>query len=141
MDKKSKIIVWFLFLFLVTSIILTFLKYVVFHDYFLDMKINCDPMIESCFRHECNSEWEDCASDVEENISYYKILTRKAYNVPACNFELSDCEWDKCALNEKECEIFECDSEEVTEDDEMLEVTCSDREVYIKEKNELREVE
>jgi len=133
MDTKSKILLIVFVLILAGAVSATFVKYVIFQDYVVEISIDCDPMEESCFRYECDPEWEECTGDPQEDVSFYKLLTRKAYNMPECDPESPDCLWDQCPPNEKYCEIADCVPEELTEDDAEWGITCAGREEYLEE--------
>lgn len=133
MDKKNKIFFIVLFLLIFGSIGATFLRIVVFKNYTLEAQADCDPEIEKCFVWECDSnsteEGEACTGDEEEDISYYQLIRRKAYNVPLCNpDEDESCVPMECdPETEKGCEIVFCDEETKIEQ----EVECSDPVEYL----------
>ena len=133
MDKKNKIFFIVLFALIFGSIGATFLRIVVFKNYTLEAQADCDPEIEKCFVWECDpnstEEGEACTGDEEEDISYYQLIRRKAYNVPLCNpDEDESCVPMECdPETEKGCEIVFCDEETKIEQ----EVECSDPVEYL----------
>ncbi|MFZ2975650.1 MAG: hypothetical protein WA055_03440 [Candidatus Moraniibacteriota bacterium] len=140
MDKKNKIFFIVLFLLIFGSIGATYLRIVVFKNYTLEAQADCDPEIEKCFVWECDpnstEEGEACTGDEEEDISYYQLIRRKAYNVPLCNPDEDEnlpadeagCVPMECdPETEKGCEIVFCDEETKIEQ----EVECSDPVEYL----------
>lgn len=118
MDKKSKVLYSIFFTIVITSIGITFVKYFVLKDYEIRMNIPCNPQNESCFVYEC----EDGEMDCEENgegvmVQYYKVLQKKAYNLPSCMKDPDSCENRTlvCAEDEELCEIFFCDASQELE--------------------------
>ena len=133
MDKKNKIFFIVLFALIFGSIGATFLRIVVFKNYTLEAQADCDPEIEKCFVWECDpnstEEGEACTGDEEEDISYYQLIRRKAYNVPLCNPDEDEaCTPMECdPETEKGCEIVFCDEETKIEQ----EVECNDPVEYL----------
>jgi len=133
MDKKNKIFFIVLFALIFGSIGATYLRIVVFKNYIVEAQADCDPETEKCFVWECDpnstEEGEACTGDEENDIWYYQLIRRKAYNVPLCNpDEDESCLPMECdALTEDDCEIVFCDEETKIEQ----EVECSDPAEYL----------
>ena len=115
MDKKSKVffVVFFSFILLVVGI--CFYKFFISKNYYVKADLDCDPQIENCFSYECDhAEDSKCPENPVERISYYKMIQKKAYNIPLCNQGDEDCPPLKCALNE-DCEEILCSEDIVGE--------------------------
>ena len=110
MDKKSKILVAAFALLIVLSIGYTFYKIIIKRDYLVSMETDCNPETEQCFIYECDPEvdGESCPEDLEERISYYKIIKKNAGKVPDCDPEAGDCDPVKCEEGEPDCEETLC---------------------------------
>lgn len=115
------------------SIIITYWRIVVKRDYIIENKIDCDPYSEACFVWKCNPDSEDetkCSGDLEKDIWHYKIIKKKAANVPLCNpAKEENCNPWFCAANEKDCLEILCDEETKVEQG----VECSNAVKYLKE--------
>ena len=137
MDKKSKIFFIVFFLLIMTSVALTYYRYIVQRDYIIEAEMECDPYTEACFTYVCDPEvdGEDvCTGDPVEDTSYYKIINRNAKNIPLCDPNAEDCEAFVCPEGEEECEMILCDP--ATSDG----IECVDPVAY-EEANPLEEVE
>ena len=112
MDKKSKILFFVFGSIVIASFTISFMRYIVFQDYLVEMSIDCDPSRESCFVYECDPVEEECSEDPEEDIWYYKILEKKAYAFPEC-FSHGECyEEIMCLPEERNCSVILCNPEE-----------------------------
>jgi hypothetical protein len=109
-------------------------------DYIISAQTDCDPTLENCFIWNCDSEsqveGEACTGDPEEDTWYYKIIKRKAANIPLCDPNDENCEALICPENEADCEEVLCSAETATEGEE-----CSNPESYILEHPEALEEE
>ncbi|NCU41108.1 MAG: hypothetical protein EOM19_00055 [Candidatus Moranbacteria bacterium] len=126
MEKKSKIFLIVIISFLILSIGITFQRYVVFRDYFVQMSVHCNPFQESCFVYTCDEDSQECLENGEGNVWYYKLLTKKAYTLPDCNKEESVCRNLSCEEGEKNCVEIECNPSEVEEGISCFTVENSD---------------
>lgn len=118
MDKKSKVLYRIFFTIVVASIGITFVKYFVLKDYEIHINIPCNPRNESCFVYECEDGEVDCEENSEgAMVQYYKVLQKKAYNLPSCMKDSVSCEDVvlTCAENEESCEIVLCDTSQKSE--------------------------
>lgn len=113
MDKKSKkfFIIFFVFIFIM--VFLSFLKYFVFKDYYIKMKVPCDISIENCFVSECSIDDEECATNGNKRVNTYKWIKKKAFSFPSCNPTLLNCPSIDC--NESDCEEIFCNEDDVSE--------------------------
>ncbi|MDO9231116.1 MAG: hypothetical protein Q7U36_01385 [bacterium] len=140
MDKKNKIFFIVAFLLLFGSVGATYLRIVVFKNYIVEAQVDCDPETEKCFVWECDPEssveGEACTGDAENDIWYYQLVRRKAYNIPLCNPDEDEnlpageagCVPMECdAETEKDCETIFCNDENKLEQ----EVECSDPVEYL----------
>lgn len=114
-EKKSKIFLIIMVSSLILSIGITFQRYVIFRDYFVQISVHCDPSQESCFVYTCNEDSQECSDDSENGIWYYKFVTKKAYTLPDCSKEEFVCRNLSCKEGEKNCIETECDPSEVEE--------------------------
>ncbi|OGH88634.1 MAG: hypothetical protein A3J93_00880 [Candidatus Magasanikbacteria bacterium RIFOXYC2_FULL_42_28] len=110
MDKKSKIFFIIFFTAIVASIAVVYYRYVNKRDYYVRLQVPCDQLAERCFVSECDpSEDSECPADPEERTSYYKIIEKKAYNLPNCAGEVSDCPIPSCT-GDASCLEFLCEN-------------------------------
>jgi hypothetical protein len=105
------------------------MKFYVFQDYLIYAETECDPSIESCFVYECDSTLEECTGNPEEDIYYYKLITKKASYIPVCDPNEEECEVLTCQPGEEGCEETSCTSELADEQ----EVYCSAPEDFTQE--------
>lgn len=116
MDKKSKVLILIFLLLLFGSVAMSFYKIVIKMDYLITLETECDPAVNACFIFECSPEDDsECPENEAERISYYQILTKKAYNFPNCDFN-ENCPQPTCAEGETDCEITFCDETTKEED-------------------------
>lgn len=116
MDKKSKVILFSFFVIIAFVFGWSVYKFIILQDYYVITEISCEPEEGGCFIYECDSEEEEiCPEVLEERISYYKLIKKKAYNMLICASDDEDCPEPVCLANE-DCEITWCDSELEEED-------------------------
>jgi hypothetical protein len=115
MDKKSKILIVVFALLILGSVGATYYRIFVKRDYIISAQTDCDPLEENCYVWECDpnatDESEKCTGDPEKDIWYYKIINRKAYNIPLCDPNSEECEALTCSEGEDDCEMKNCDPE------------------------------
>jgi hypothetical protein len=117
MDKKSKIFfsVFFLIIFVVTGI--SFYKFYVLKDYYIRLETDCDPAVEKCFIYECDpADDSECPENVDERISYYKLIEKKASDLPLCDATDPSCPPVSCQAGE-DCREILCDEETKAEEE------------------------
>lgn len=126
MERKSKILLGAFVLLLVWSIGMSYYRYMVIHDYIIKIEAYCDPSAEVCFVRSCDTEDEtaECTGNPEEDTAYYKIVTRNAQYMPACDPMNADCPVSVCREDEEGCSVEQCD---VAADPEAV---CSNPEEY-----------
>ncbi len=108
-NSRSNTIFWIVFfLLLLGSVAFTYYRIVVKRDYLISAEADCDPYTEECFVYNCDPQTEECTGNLEEDTSYYKIIKKKAYNIPdcdpntdencviACNEGEEDCSYELC---------------------------------------------
>ena len=114
-NKANKIFFIIFILLLIASISLTFYRIVILKDYQIEAEVSCDPEIESCFVWECSPEDDEtCAENPEERISYYKLISKKAATIYACELteEKDGCTEElSCVEGEENCLYTYCDAE------------------------------
>lgn len=104
---------------------LSFYKYVIQMDYYLQIQTECDPAKEKCFVTECSpDEDSSCPENESERRSYYKLIMKKAYLAPDCDPKDEQCPKVTCG-NDKTCEEIFCDETNVSDGE-----TCNDPEIY-----------
>ena len=107
------------------SIGFTYYRIMVKKDYLISAQAECDPYLEKCFTYVCDPAAEECTGKPEEDTSYYKIIKRKAFNIPLCDPEADEnCEALICPEGEKDC------SYELCEDGNADEIECVDPAQY-----------
>jgi hypothetical protein len=140
MDKKSKILIIAILILIAGSVAVTYWRIMIKKDYIISAQADCDPTIEKCFVWNCDpnatDESEKCTGDAEKDTWYYKIIKRKAANIPLCDPKDENCTALTCPAGEKDCSEVFCSAETATQGEE-----CSDLETYIKEHPEALEEE
>lgn len=124
-SNKSNIIFFIIFgLLILGSVAFTYYRIMIQKDYLISAEAECDPTVEECFIWECDpestEEGEACTGDEEEDIWYYKIIKRKAFNIPLCDPNDENCEALICSEGEKDC------SYELCEEGNADEIECND---------------
>lgn len=110
MDKRSKILLWVLVAAVALSVALAFYRTIIKHDYLISQEISCNPETESCFVLVCDPAEDDtCVGTEAERTSYYKIIEKKAYNIPLCDSSAGDCPEPACTEGESDCQIILCE--------------------------------
>lgn len=120
MDKKSK---WLLIVFVILiigSVSATFYKYFISLNYLVQSEIPCDPRIESCFVWRCGADGEECNGNPDEDIYFYKLISKKAYNYPNCDPNTDENCVVKCQLGEQDCQETICDESNLDEGEECM---------------------
>ncbi len=116
MDTKSKFLIAFLGIVLFLSFSASYYRYMVLHDYIVEVQVDCDPLLESCFVWQCNENEEECTGNTEEDTWYYKFAYRNAKNVPKCAIDDEDCNYFTCPkTNEPECHEVLCSQDTLSE--------------------------
>ncbi|MEK7172661.1 MAG: hypothetical protein AAB723_01460 [Patescibacteria group bacterium] len=114
MDKKSKIFFIVFFVIVLAATGASFYKYFILKDYYIKVEVECDPEQEQCFMLE----------DEAVATTYYKIIKKKALDLPLCEADSPDCPPLACQAGEDCQEIF-CDQATETE-----ETPCSNLETF-----------
>jgi hypothetical protein len=127
-DKQSKIFFLALFLLIALSVGVSYYRFFVAKDYVIEAQADCDPAAEACFVSVCDPQEEQCSGDPEEDTSYYKVVHRKAANIPLCNPNDEGCDALVCQPDEEGCEEILCDPNSLAEGQQ-----CSDPEAYKRE--------
>lgn len=128
MDKKSKIFFLVFFLLIAVVVVITYMKYFVAKDYYITAQADCDPTIENCFVYTCDPEIDsECPEDPAEQASYYKLVNKKANQIPLCDPNEEDCNALDCDPG-MDCQVIYCDESNVSEEE-----TCNDPERYLEE--------
>lgn len=131
MDKKSKILVIAFVLLIIGAVGATYWRVFVKKDYLISNQVDCDPYTEKCFIWRCDpnstKEGETCTGEPDKDIWYYKVIERKAYNIPLCNpDEDENCQPFVCGENEKGCKETLC------EENNPDKIECNNPEEYTK---------
>lgn len=111
-DEKWPNRIFFIFLavLILGSVAFTYYRIMIKKDYLISAETGCDPYSEKCFIYVCDPKTEECSGDPEEDIFYYKIIKRKAYNIPLCDPEADEnCEALICPEGEEDCSYELCE--------------------------------
>lgn len=143
MDRWSKLLLGAVTLVIIGSVVVSFLRFVVFRDYLIETQVDCDPSVESCFVWECDplseEDGEACSGNPDEDTWYYKVIRKNAMNIPVCDPNIEECEPLSCAPGEPECEYSLCEEGNEdgvrcsTADDAAIEVMSDGEEVIVEQ--------
>jgi hypothetical protein len=128
----NKIFYSILILLILISVGVTFWRIVVQKDYQIVAEVSCDPAAESCFHYEptpCEINDYDCLSQPPEEAYDYKIISKKAATIYACEQteEKIGCREElSCLDRELNCSYTYCDPE--SEEDTCAVVTATEPE-------------
>lgn len=132
--KKEKILIVIFFAILATVLVITYIKYFVLKDYYIQAEVDCDPRTEACFIYECDpKDDEECPENPDERISYYARVMKKANQIPLCDPNDENCDALSCKSGE-DCSIILCDDDTKEEGEE-----CNDPVKYAAENPETEE--
>ena len=131
-EKTKNRIFWLIFVGLILyAVVATYLRVYINKDYLISNEVSCDPAVESCFVYSsedacAESEDSNCLAETEPWI--YKIIYKKAANIPFCEYDPElgeECPELACDAGEpeEECYYELCEEdcavpeEEISEDD------------------------
>lgn len=109
MEKNTKIILTFVLALIFAVATYAHIKYRVGMDYAVTFDGPCAPTEESCFVAHCDPEYEECTGNPQDDISYYKLFTKRAHDLPLCDPHDEDCRATLC-VPQDECEVQYCDA-------------------------------
>lgn len=115
MDKKTKVLAFFLVAFFVISISAKYYNFVIAQDYIVDAEISCDTETESCFVWDCDIE-----EDEECDHTPYKYISKNISDLPYCDpytNEAGECPELSCSESDNYCEVFPCSEDELGEEE------------------------
>lgn len=131
-DQKLKIANRIFYTILIVLILgsvgVTFYKIVLQKDYQIVAETSCDPTTEACFHYEptpCASDDYDCLSLPPEEAYDYKLISKNAASIYACEQteEKLGCDEElTCTENEINCSYTYCDPDNL-EDGEICATT------------------
>lgn len=129
--NTSRVLTIVFVLAVLSSVGATYYRYMVQKDFLVKYETPCDPSQGTCFVYECDPEIEECTGNLEEDTTYYSLMYRKAFNIPACDAGVEgDCDSAYiCPLEEAECSVVTCDEETSLGE----ETTCSNPEDFVAE--------
>ena len=128
MDRKTKIFFGVFFGLIAITIVVTFCKFFILKDYYIQAQADCDPAKEACFATTCDPTQDDtCPKNPAEQTSYTKLVEKKASEIPLCDPNDKSCDALACKPS-MDCQVIYCDKNTV-EDGE----TCNDPAEYNKE--------
>lgn len=108
MDKKNKIFFWIFFTLIAVVVTVTFSKYFILKDYYIQAQADCDPAVSACFVSTCDPTTDStCSQDPAQQTSYYKLVTKKAYDIPLCDPNDEKCQALEC-LSGQDCKVEFC---------------------------------
>lgn len=115
MKRKSLVLAILFFVVILLAIASAFHRYITKHDYLVEMRVGCDPAIDSCFVGVCDPDMgERCSEDRDGASEYsYAVVQRNAQYLPACGLNAEDCPITACQVGETECEMRYCTEEDV----------------------------
>jgi hypothetical protein len=129
MDKKTKIFFWVFSTLIAGVVVVTFCKYIILKDYYIEAEADCDPASQACFVTTCDpADDSECPADEADRTSYTKKVKKKAYLIPLCDPSDENCDALKCIPGE-DCQETFCNEETVGEGQE-----CNDPVKYLEEK-------
>ena len=107
MDNKSKNLVGVFFILIIISIIFSYYRYIIKHDYVISSEAACDPGLQKCFVRNCEEEAAGVGCDAlakgEKNY-YYKIVERNYRDIDCKNDVDPRCvEALPCQVGERDC--------------------------------------
>lgn len=113
---KSNILILFMLCAGVVSIGYTYHRYMIRRDFLVHIKVDCNPMSESCFAAPCEAEDNNGCVKTDEGdfVVYYKYILKKAYLFPDCDPQSSDCMYPTCEGDES-CVDIVCNDETIEE--------------------------
>lgn len=112
-EKTKNKIFWSVFVLLILyAIVATYLRVYVYKDYLISNEVSCDIEKEACFVYTpeelcAGNEDTECVTTTESE--YYKIIYKKAANIPFCEYnpELGEsCPELACSESEPEDECY-----------------------------------
>lgn len=131
MDNKNKIFFAVFFTLIVAVVAITFTKYFIAKDYYIEAQTDCDPYTEKCFVWKCDldspNEDERCTGNPEEDTWYYQKVRKIANEIPICDPDSEDCNALQCSPG-MDCEVTYCNEDIVGEEQE-----CNDPVKYTEE--------
>lgn len=88
---------------LIIAAVLSFYRFVIARDYFVEYEADCDPTMESCF---VGCEDEECTE-----VYYYAIASKHAADLYTdCGPDITDCEnASQCLAEDTDCSLTYCD--------------------------------
>lgn len=83
MDKKSKIFFAVFFSVIIIMIGVSFYKYFVLKDYYIQLEADCNPEQEECLSYVCDpADDSECPEVEADRVSHYKLIEKKASAIP-----------------------------------------------------------
>lgn len=132
MDKNKLFFIVFGLL-IIGSVSASYYRFMIAKNYIIEAEKECDPYSEACFVYVCDPEaGEECTGDPEEDTWYYKLIRRKAKNIPLCDPNDENCDVLTCQEGEEECEETLCNDAVLSEMGEET-GTCTDPVIYTHE--------
>ena len=120
---QNAILIVLVSIFILGTLWYAFNRFYIEKDYLVTQQISCDPETENCFVWQCDPTTETCSENEDDNIAYYKIIEKRAFNIPECTDE-EDCEELHCEANEVDCAVTLCMND--ASEGETSEAVCSD---------------
>jgi hypothetical protein len=102
MHFLKHILLYILLPLLVLTIVTSYYRFAILHDYTVSYEGVCDPELFSCFT--------GCEDDECTSIYYYSSIERDAASLAAlCGDDISDCDAANSCLSDGDCRITYCD--------------------------------
>lgn len=119
MDKKSKILLWVFFIFILASVSFSFYRYMIKRDYAISAETACDPVVQKCYVRDCEEEVDGTGCDTlaeGEKVYYYTIVERNYRNIDCQTGDLRCVEVLPCTEGEADCAEIVCEGEGCSEE-------------------------
>jgi hypothetical protein len=106
MDKRSRIFFIYFSVLILIVIGVSFVKYFILKDYYIKIKVACNPITENCFVSDLDDGTNYSTDNVSKNFNFYKIVRKKASSVSFCE-HATDCFAVTCEKDE-DCREVTC---------------------------------
>ncbi len=107
MNRQSKVLFTIFVLAIIAAAGLSFFRYIVLRDYYVQIKTLCNPGWEKCFVSE----------DENQVKSYYKLIMKKASLIPNCDPRDVQCQQQLTCVGDNLCQEIYCDNNNLKKDE------------------------
>lgn len=106
---KGKVFFIIIGILMVFTVFVVDYRYMIQMDYFVLLRVPCDPVSESCYQYSCDAE-EECGDSSFPDTYFFKEIKKKAYLMKECVLHQEGCLEQSCAGLEDGCEERVCDA-------------------------------